>query len=210
MNHLRPDVVGTVFDDPTPELTRVYADALLGASEKTGQAEAVLDEVEELIADVWDAHPDFESMMRSPSLAGSEKSRILNEVLGGKASDTTLHFLQVLNRRGRLDLLRPVARRARASWERKNGRLPVVVRTAVALEADQVEALKARLSKLLNAMPILHLEVEPSLIGGLVVQVGDTIFDASVRSIQLEKLRSLLIEERTHLVLSQRDILTTL
>ncbi len=209
MKHLEPDVSGTVFDDPTPELTRVYADALLGAAEAVGQSDQVLGELEELISDVWDGQPGFESLMTTAAVDGAEKARILNEAFGAIASPTVLNFLLVLNRRGRLSLLRPVARQARASWNQRGGRIPVVVRSAVELDEAQQSALRDRLTLLLSATPILQLEVDPSLIGGLVIQVGDHIYDASVRSMYVEKMRNRLIEERTHEVLSMSHTFST-
>jgi F-type H+-transporting ATPase subunit delta len=209
MNHLEPDVSGTVFDDPAPELTRVYADALLGAAETAGQPDELLGELEELISDVWDGQPGFESLMTSAAVDGAEKARILNEAFSASASSTVLNFLLVLNRHGRLGLLRQVARQARASWNQRGGRIPVVVRSAVALDEAQQAALRDRLTSLLNAHPILQLEVDPALIGGLVIQVGDHIYDASVRSMYVERMRNRLVEERTHELLSMSHTFST-
>ena len=110
--------------------------------------------LEELITDVWDAHPDFESMMRSPrAVPASEKARILNEVLGGKASRSTLNFLLVLEPTGSAGSF--AAGGAASAGElgpRKNGRLPVVVRSAVALdEPTRLQRSRTGCSQLLNA-----------------------------------------------------------
>ena len=78
-----PDVAGTVFDDDQPEVTRSYAEALLGAAEAEGQAEAVLDELDELVADVLRANPQFAAILASPSLPAAEKDRILDRDVRG-------------------------------------------------------------------------------------------------------------------------------
>ncbi|MBV8266624.1 MAG: F0F1 ATP synthase subunit delta, partial [Planctomycetaceae bacterium] len=100
-----PDVQGTVFDDEAPEVTRSYAEALLGAAEKEGQVEAVLDELDELVRDVLRAHPRFAALLASPALAATGKDRIVVETLEGRALPVVVRFLRVLNRHGRLGSL---------------------------------------------------------------------------------------------------------
>jgi F-type H+-transporting ATPase subunit delta len=72
------------------------------------------------------------------------------------------------------------------------------------LAGDLADALRDTLARTLAATPVLKLEVDPSLIGGLVVQVGDDVYDASVRS-RLEQLRNRLLEGKTHEIQSRRD-----
>jgi len=110
---------------------------------------------------------------------------------------TVVRFLRVLNRHGRLGLLATVTRQARATLDRRNNRKPVTVRSAVSLDEGQQSALRDRLASMLQATPVITLEVDPSLIGGLVVQVGDEVYDASVRN-RLQQLRGRLTERRTH------------
>jgi F-type H+-transporting ATPase subunit delta len=109
-----------------------------------------------------------------------------------------------LNRHGRLALLWSVIRQARAVLDRRQNRKPVTVRSAVPLDATQLESVKTRLTALVQATPVITLEVDPSLIGGLVVQVGDDVYDASVRT-RLEAIRGRLIERKTHEIQSRRD-----
>ena len=191
-----PDLIaGTVFDESSGEVTRNYADALLAAlGDDAGPA---LDELDELVADVVRGQPRFAELMQSPSLGSADRDRILVELFEGRANPTIVNFLRVLNRHGRLGLLSSVAGRARAEWDRKQGRRPVTVRSAVPLDDAQRTALEGRLSTLIGATPVLTLEVDPSLIAGLVVQVGDDVYDASVRT-RLRRLRDRLIERKSH------------
>ncbi len=195
---------GSVFDDEAPELTRTYAEALVNAAEKQGQVEAVLDDLDAIEAEVLGPHPKFAALLGSPLLPPHEKERVLVATFEGRALPTVVHFLRVLNRHGRLGLIRPVARAARAIWDRRQNRRPVTVRTAVPLDDAQQAALRDRLARMLAATPVLHLQVDPSLIGGLVVQIGDDVYDASVRH-RLEQLRHRLIEGKTHEIQSRRD-----
>jgi F-type H+-transporting ATPase subunit delta len=195
-----PDVAGTIFDDKQPEVTRSYAEALLGAAENEGQADAVLDE---LVADVLRGQPQFAAILASP-LPEAEKDRILTATFEGRALPTVVRFLRVLNRHGRLEQVAPIARAARALWDRKQNRRPVLVRSAIELDDAQREALRERLGRMLAATPLLTFVVDPSLLGGLVVQVGDDVYDASVRS-RLQQLRHRLIEGKTYEIQSRRD-----
>ena len=164
----------------------------------------MLDELDAIRADVLVAHPKFAAVLASPLLPPQDKDRVLVETFEGRALPTVVQFLRVLNRHGRLGLVRSVARAARALWDHRQNRRPVFVKTAVPLDDAQQDALRARLGRLLSATPVLHVQVDPSLIGGLVVQVGDDVYDASVRN-RLEQLRHRLIEGKTHEIQSRRD-----
>ncbi len=148
--------------------------------------------------------PRFAEMLASDRVPAAEKDRILTEVFDGRASGLVLRFLRVLNRHGRLELLGPIVREARAIWDRRNRRIPVSVRSAVPLDEDQLQALRGRLQGLVAGTPILTVSTDPGLIGGLVVQVGDQLYDASVKS-RLAQLRHRLIEGKTHEIQSRRD-----
>jgi F-type H+-transporting ATPase subunit delta len=198
------DVTRTVFADDQPEVTRSYAEALLGAAAREGQTEAVLDELDELVADVLRDHPKFAAILASEALPEAEKDQILTATFEGRASSLVIRFLRVLNRHGRLGLIASIARSARAEWDRQQNRRPVLVRSAIALDDVQRQALFERLSRMLSATPVPSYQVDPALLGGLVVQIGDDVYDASVRS-RLQQLRNRLIEGRTHEIQSRRD-----
>jgi len=194
----------TVFDEQSLELARTYAEALLNAAEKTGQPGEVLDELDEVRSLLGGGSPEFARLMASPAHSSTDKDRLLVKAFEGKATPTAFHFLRVLNRHGRLGMLGPVVRLAREVWDRRQNRRPVTVRSAVPLDDGQKDALRDRLARALGATPVFHEEVDPGLIGGLVVQVGDDVYDASVRT-RLEQLRHRLIEGKTHEIQSRRD-----
>ena len=195
-------VAGTVFEDVAPELTRNYADALLNAS--GDQVDAVVEELEAIRSDVLGAQPRFAAILASDSISIDEKDRIVTETFEGRALPTVVRFLRVLNRHGRLGLLSSATQQARATLDRRQNRKPVTVRSAIALDEGQQSALRDRLASMTQATPVITLVVDPSLIGGLVVQVGDEVYDASVRT-RLEAIRGRLIERKTHEIQSRRD-----
>ena len=197
-----PQPTTSVMDEAPPEQTRNYADALLGAG--GAEAEAALEDLETFVSGVLAPNPRYASLLSSPNLPILEKDRMLVDALEGKADPTAVRFLRVLNRHGRLGLLSAVVKQARATLDRRQNRKPVTVRSALALDEGQQAAIRDRLSAMIQATPVITLEVDPSLIGGLVVQIGDEVYDASVRT-RLERLRGRLIERKTHEIQSRRD-----
>jgi F-type H+-transporting ATPase subunit delta len=193
-----------VLGDEAIALARRYAEAMVDAAQKEGQADPALEELAELESDVLARFPVFAQVLASDRVPAAEKDRILTDVFEGRASGLVLRFLRVLNRHGRLGLLGPIIREARAIWDRRNRRIPVSVRSAVALDDSQIKALHDRLQGLVAGTPILTATIDPGLIGGLVVQVGDQLYDASVKN-RLAQLRHRLIEGKTHEIQSRRD-----
>jgi F-type H+-transporting ATPase subunit delta len=190
-------IPGTVMDDEAAAGARSYAEALLNVAEKDGQADAVLGEIEEILDDVFRAHPEFAGLLAGPSLGHEEKDRVLVQLFEGRALPTVVRFLRVLNRHGRLGLLPMVAAQARALLDRRRNRRPVTVASAVPLDEGQQAALAAKLAAMLGAEPVVRYLVDPALLGGLVVQVGDEVYDASVRA-QLERLRREVVRGKVH------------
>lgn len=203
------DVGGTVFDEVELELARTYAEALLGVARKSGDVDAVLDELDEIVEDIWLEKPDFAALLSSPVVSAADKGRILNEAFGGRALPIIGRFFGVLNHHGRLGLVQAIAAEARTLWDRSRNHRPVRVRSAVPLDADQLESLRAKLAALVQGTPVIKLEVDPVLIGGLVIQIDDVLYDASVRNQFLARFRRKLIEEKTHDILARREDYST-
>ncbi|HWE37026.1 MAG TPA: ATP synthase F1 subunit delta [Isosphaeraceae bacterium] len=195
----------TVLDESAVELSRPYAEAFVNVVDRDGQADAALEELDAIVADIVEAYPDFAEVLTSPSLQAPEKDRILVATLDGHANPIVLRFLRVLNQHGRLELLPAVARQARALLDRRRNRRSVTVKSAIPLDDDQRAALRDRLARLAAAEPVVSYEVDPGLIGGLVVQVGDDVYDASARA-RLDKLRRQIVAARTRDLQSRRAL----
>jgi F-type H+-transporting ATPase subunit delta len=179
-------------------IARVYADALLGVAGKDGRAQALGDELDALVSGVLDKHPTVAAFLASPAVTRKRREPILEKALGG-VSPTLKQFLGVLNQNNRLDLLRDVAAAYRDLLDRQSGRVRVTVRSAVPLDDGQRDGLKQSLAASLRKEPVLVERVDPDLLGGMVVQVGDKVYDSSVRS-RLAALRSQLLTRGTNVV----------
>ena len=122
----------------------------------------------------------------------------------GAVSPLLLVFLKVLARHGRLDCLRAVRGQFHRLYDALAGRVQVRVTTAVPLDAAVLRSLEEMLRRKLGREPVVRQVTDPDLIGGVVVQVGDTLYDASVAR-QLETLRLHMIDRSIHEIQSRRD-----
>jgi F-type H+-transporting ATPase subunit delta len=187
----------TVMDAVSQRIARVYAESLLGAANQSHQADQVLDELGSLVDEVFRAGPLFEEFLTTSAIGRKPKAEALHKAFEGKASELFLNFLLVLNDHQRLDLVRPILRAARELRDERAGRLPVLVTSAAPLPDDQREQLLHDLRQRYDKEPVLTTRVDPALLGGLVVRVGDWLYDGSVRT-RLETIRKQLIERGTH------------
>jgi F-type H+-transporting ATPase subunit delta len=181
----------------------IYAKAFLGAAESTGKAEALVDELG-AVTEVLDQFPQLEAVFASALVSPQEKSQLLDRLFGAKLSAVLLDFLKVIARHGRLDIVRAVDQEVRSRFDELRGRVRVQLRTATRLDDAVSRRLFTSLEKLLGGQPRLEPEVDPALIGGVVLRVGDTVYDGSVAR-QLDQVRQQMINRSVHEIQSRRD-----
>jgi F-type H+-transporting ATPase subunit delta len=187
----------TVMDAGSHRVAKVYAEALLDAADQRQQIDQVLGELASLVEDVFRADPLLESFLASGAISRRPKAEVIHRAFDGKTSETFLNFLLVLNDHQRLDLVRAILQATSELRDERAGRLPVLVTSAAPLADDQREQLRHDLRARYDKEPVLTLRVDPALLGGLVVRVGDWLYDASVRT-RLENIRKQLIEKGSH------------
>jgi F-type H+-transporting ATPase subunit delta len=191
-------------DVGSQRVARVYAEALLGAAEEQGQGDAVVEELEALVRDVIRTDPNIEAFFASAAIGRSAKAEVIENAFKGKASPLFYNFLRVVNEHERLGLLAPILTAARALRDQQARRIRVQVRSAAPLGDDQRERLARELRDNFQLEPVLEARVDPDLLGGLVVKVGDWLYDGSVRT-RLDTLRKQLIERSSYEIQSRRD-----
>jgi F-type H+-transporting ATPase subunit delta len=185
-------------------IARVYAEALFDAAQEKGQASDVQAELDSLIGDVFRANPELEDFFSSGAAGRDRKKDLIQKTFPGRSSEIFTNFLLVLNHHDRLDLLRPIQRAYRELFQERSGQMTVEVRSAAPLSDEQRERLKRDLQETFKREPILVATVDPDLLGGLRVQVGDWLYDATVRT-QINTIRNQLIERSSHAIQSGRD-----
>jgi F-type H+-transporting ATPase subunit delta len=182
----------------------VYARALLGAAGKAGAGPAALEELDAIVGEVFVQFPKLETVLGSLLVSHEEKAALLDRVFGARISRLLLNFLKVVSRHGRLDCLRAIRTQARKLYEESLGNVGVRLTTAAELEPGQAGRIAATLAASLGRRPILETVVDPALIGGAIVRIGDTVYDGSVAS-QLQTLCQQMIDRSVHEIQSRRD-----
>jgi F-type H+-transporting ATPase subunit delta len=172
-------------------VARSYAEALLELALADGALEVYAEEVR-LIADLMRRDADFRLFMETPRIPPAEKKRVVRRVFEGKLPTRLLRFLLVLIDKRRARLLPVIADEFSNLVDERHGRLKVEV--TLASEADRAAkgALRERLSRVLGKDVLPRFSVNPRIIGGVVVRVGDRVLDGSVRHRLQELRRSLL------------------
>ena len=183
----------TVFDVDAERLARVYASAGLDAAGGIGEQEQVVNELEAIDDEVLSLDPRLRQIFASVLIAAEEKISMLDRLFEGKVSTTTLNLLKVMARHKRLNLLRDVAKVSRKIWQDRSGRIPVELETANGLDAGLEKEILAAFGDVLGADPIVTQRVNPDLIAGFVIRVGDRVYDGSIRS-RLEAMRVNMID----------------
>jgi len=170
-------------------IARVYAEALTAAAAKTGEVDVVGDELAAIVSGVLTGHSTIQEFFASKSIDRKAKFPVLGAGFEHATSLTFRKFLGVLNQNGRLGLLRSIHVAYEKVRDQAAGLVRVRVQTAVRLNEAQTVSLTATLSERLQAKPILEVTTNPELLGGLIVQVGDRVYDTSVRT-RLETFRN--------------------
>ncbi len=183
---------------------RVYAEALIEQAAARQQEQEVLDELEALLRKVFDPHPELEEFLTGDALGRESKARVIDATFANRASDLVFNFLHVLNEHDRLVLIRPITYVYRQLLERKHNQMRVEVRSAVPLAPDQRERLRGELRQVFQREPLLDEAVDRGLLGGLVVRVGDWLYDASLRT-RLDRLLHEVVEKGSHEIQSGRE-----
>ncbi len=167
-------------------IARRYARALLEV------AGAEFERVGEEIAGVADAlfsTPELAAVFTNPSVPRDARAKVVEQVVAAaKLSTASANFLRVLDDRRRIPALPEIVRAYRELADLQAGRVRAKVISAKPLPAELATKIEAQLAAATNKKVSVETSLDPSLIGGVVAQVGNTIFDASLRT-QLEALR---------------------
>jgi F-type H+-transporting ATPase subunit delta len=139
------------------------------------------------------AMPEAARVVGSPAVPVQARRDVIGALLRTRVSPPVVKLVLLLSERGRVDILPAVSSEYRRLLNRERGVVEARVTSAIPLEAAEIEALRDRIAGTAGATVDLTTAVDPALIGGLTVRVGDTLIDASVRG-RLERLRERLTE----------------
>lgn len=164
----------------TQTVGKVYAEALFALSQEEQNEKTVYEELN-AAADMFAENPEFTALLSVPNLGAEEKLGILRKVIGN-GSGTTEHFLCLLVEKHRINRIADIRSAFNALYYEAFSIAEVFVTSAEALTQAQSSKLTEKLSAKLGKQIRLVKSVDPSLLGGMVVQYGDTRMDNSLRT----------------------------
>jgi F-type H+-transporting ATPase subunit delta len=178
----------------TSPVAVTYARSLLELANEQKQAEAIGLELGELRT-ILEGNDTFRAVLADPGINVAERRELLDKVFKGRVSPLMLNFLGVLNAHGRLRLLDQIATSYDDQLNDLVGKIEVDVTAAEKLTPEEVETIRQRLSQSLGKDVVLHVYVDDSILGGLVIRVQDRVIDASTKY-QLKAIREQLLAAR--------------
>ena len=165
-----------------------YAQALFEASKVEGGLEDVADSYAVLM-EAFAGRSDLAIFMESPQVASQEKQQLIDSVLGERVEPVLLRFMHLLIDKNRIEFFRDIGEEFAQLVEQERGFRRAIVTTAIPLANDLATAMTGKLEDLTGSKIILEKKVDPAVIGGVCVTLGDKILDGTVRT-NLELLRN--------------------
>ncbi|HET9234844.1 MAG TPA: ATP synthase F1 subunit delta [Candidatus Eisenbacteria bacterium] len=158
-----------------------YARALLEASLEEGTLDRLAADMSDL-GKLEAADPSYHRFLVSPTVLTEHKFEFLRTVFGPRVAPLTLHLLELLVKKGRINLLPDIVQAFELLVEEHRGLLRARVMSAVTLSPEAKDRLKAGLDRLTGKNVVLETRVDPYVLGGLVVHLGTRILDGSLRN----------------------------
>jgi len=167
-------------DIAVDRVAKIYAQAVVEAADAAGCRREVLAELGSLARDVLPKVPQAAAVFASPKVPAEEKAAVIDKVAKGRLRPTSVNALHVLARHGRLGMLGAVVVAAERLADERDGRKQATFTTAVPLDDAERARVVAEIERAVKSPLTPTFAVDPALIGGLVVRIGDTIYDQSV------------------------------
>ena len=167
------------------EIASVYARSLFEVAKEHGKLDEVREELGQF-ADALDRTRELQMFFFSPYFSTAEKQEGLDKAIEGEK--IVINFLKLLIENHRMPAIFRVRREFDRLWRQENKLLPVTVTSAIELDESTVKQIGDRIAEQTGRKVELAANVDPEILGGLVVRVGNSILDASIRN-RLEQLR---------------------
>ncbi len=162
------------------EVADVYAGALFELARQANRVDEIRAQLEELVG-LQERDPALAAFLAARAVDEDARARSLDRILRGRIDDLLLNTLQVMNRHGRADSLPALLRTFILRIEDARGQIEIQATSAVELTPEQRTAVTVLAEELAGKKPLVEFRVDPDLIGGLVLQIGDQRLDNSVR-----------------------------
>jgi len=177
-----------VFDTDQQYLGNVYGKALMGLATKAGVVDQMVDQLDSFV-DVLSQLPSLRYALESPRVGFAEKESLVDKAIKDKASLEFLNFVKVVCRKGRADCFPAIRDAVRLMHDELSNRIQATMITAIPVDDGIRQQVAEQMSQVLGKQVTMATQVDPTIIGGLVVRIGDTVYDGSVTN-QLNQIRT--------------------
>jgi F-type H+-transporting ATPase subunit delta len=177
-----------------PTIAKNYAETLLELAQRSGDLRVWGDMLDQ-IADAMETDRRLRVFLESPRVSAQRKNEVMQKAYGAQLPRNFLRFLQALVTHRRQMLIPQIAHAYHDLVDQVEGRVHASVTVAREAEEADRQLVVAQLSRILGKEVVPHFHVNPSILGGVVVRVGDTVLDGSVRR-RLATLRARMLAAR--------------
>ena len=168
------------------ELAQVYGRSLFQVAREQGKIDVLREQLGQ-VADAIGSNRELQTFFFSPYFSTEEKQNALDRVLDG-ADAALVNFLKLLIENHRMPVIFRIRAQYERLWEEENRTLPVEITSAVELDRATTESVGQAIGERTGRKVTLAARVDPDILGGIVVRIGNSILDASIRN-RLEQLR---------------------
>jgi F-type H+-transporting ATPase subunit delta len=173
------------------EIAQVYSRSLFDVAKEHGKLDGIRDELAQF-ADALEQNRELSVFFFSPYFSTEEKKGGLRRAIVD-ADPTLVNFLELLIEKHRMPVIFRIQRQFEAAWKEENRKLDVTVTSAIELEPEIVSRIGSEIEGQTGQSVELSSHVDDAILGGIVLQVGNMVLDASIRN-RLEKLRKSVAE----------------
>ena len=158
-----------------------YAEALFELSEEENITKEIYNELNNVV-DILKNNKDLDNVLKSPLVAKSEKVQLIETLFNTKINNNLKNFLKILVEKGRISSLKSIKLTFKELLNDKHNIIEGTVISAIALTDEKVKELEEKLSKKYNKNVTLENKVDESILGGVLVRLGNTQIDGSVKT----------------------------
>lgn len=161
-------------------IARRYASALYGEAESAGTVEMIDNDVELLFNTLEESH-DLQLFFASPVISEEKKMTVIRRLFQPRVSDLMLNFLLFVISKQREGIVDAIVNEYRSMRLKQRGIVEADARVAIPLDETDVDDLTASISKTVGSEIRLNVKTDPELVGGVVVQIGDLVYDGTLK-----------------------------
>jgi len=197
----------TVFDTEQQQVGVIYAKALLSFGTDAGILDTLVEQLSDVVNVVGEVD-GLQALLESPRISFDEKSKLLDKAFAGRVEQSLINFLKIVGSKNRFHCLGAISSSAKKMQDEMAGRVQAILTSATPVDDKVKNAIAEKLSSVLGKTVTLNSVIDPSIIGGMVIRIGDTIYDGSVVN-QLAQIRLKAIKNASDAIREKLDRFAT-